>query len=259
MTATHWQPLLACPAHGHIAQIYQDGSFLNDAVKLFIRSGLDQGNGVIVITTTLHRQGFARELNAEGVNLNEAVQNGQLICLDTETTLSKFMVNNMPDWDAFRETIGTVIEKLQVNYSEVRAYGEMVDTLWQQGNYEATIRLEEFWNDLAKIYPFSLFCTYFMDNLHEEAYEGHLDAVCRTHSHLIPFRDYDQIDKALNEAGEDVLGQSLGNMLSILSVAEGPLTKMPTAQATMLWLKKHMPLTAHKIFSRVRVRCNRLV
>jgi len=58
----------------------------------------------------------------------------------------------------------------------VRAYGEMVDVLWQRGERDAAIRLEEFWNDLARLQTFSLLCAYCIDHLDPQAYADRFGA-----------------------------------------------------------------------------------
>jgi hypothetical protein len=249
-----WQNLLAGPPpNSHIAQIYRDENFQTEAISLFIGSGLQQGEGVIVIATVPHKQSFAQQLYREGFDLNDAVRRGQLRLLDTDATLSKLIVNGMPDWQAFRENMGAVIEDMQQRYPATRVYGEMVDILWRQQNYDATIHLEQFWNELTKIYSFSLFCSYFIDNLAEESYDDPFECLCKTHTHIIPIRDYEKFEEAVNEAGRDILGQTLNNKLHILSATDRP-SNMPFAQAAIWWLKKNMPLTAPKILARIRAR-----
>ncbi len=78
----------------------------------------------------------------------------------------------------------------------MRAYGEMVDVLWQRGERDAAIRLEEFWNDLAKLQTFSLLCAYEMDPLDPAAYHP-LECVCKVHTHLIPAADYRRFNQAV--------------------------------------------------------------
>ena len=60
----------------------------------------------------------------------------------------------------FFDVIGALIEKLSVNDQPVRTYGEMVALLWQSGNKEAVISLENLWNELIEKYSFSLYCAY---------------------------------------------------------------------------------------------------
>jgi hypothetical protein len=249
-----WEELLTRPKNGlHAVQIYQDEAFLTKTVKLFIESGLKNGDGVIIVATIPHKQSFTQQLSVEGFDLDEAVQRGQLKLIDTDTMLSKFVHGGMPDWSAFRSNMGNVMEDMRQSYPRIRVYGEMVDRLWRQGDREAAIRLEEFWNELAKLYPFSLLCAYFMDGFCEENYDGDLQCICKNHTHLIPVDDYDQFEKVVNDAAQDVLGKTLNNKIYTLSAADRPLTNMPFAQATILWLRENMPLAAKKVLSRVRL------
>jgi len=43
-------------------------------------------------------------------------------------------------------------------------------------------------------------------------------------------------------------------MLRALASAHRPLTDMPVAQSTVLWMNEHMPVTARKVLSRARRR-----
>jgi hypothetical protein len=64
----------------------------------------------------------------------------------------------------------------------VRAYGEMVDILWQQGKRAAALALEEMWTDLAEVFPFDLLCAYAMAPFCDAPGTGALSAVCDAHS-----------------------------------------------------------------------------
>jgi len=136
----------------------------------------------------------------------------------------------------------------------VRAYGEMVDVLWQRGEQDAAMRLEEYWNELTRLQTFSLLCAYRIDNLDSGAYGGPLECVCRTHTHLIPARDYARFNDAVQAASKEVLDQPLAQMLLSLSASHRPATQMPLGQATLLWLAQNMPRTAERVLEQVRAR-----
>ena len=254
MTATAtWQELLARPRDGnHIAQIYRDEDFLIDALSHFVATGLAQGEGIVVIATPEHWDACVLRLEARDVPLRDAALRCQLVVLDAGKTLPSFMVEGMPDWKRFQDAVGTVINRARRQYAKVRAFDEMVDMLWQREERLAAIRLEQLWNHLVKVQDLALCCAYRMDNLDDAAY-GPLERVCQMHSHLIPARDYDRLEQTVETASDDVLGAPLSRMLQSLAFARQPPTHMPSAQATLLWLKAHMPLTASKILARVRV------
>jgi hypothetical protein len=251
----NWRELLQGPSGGdHFVQVYKDEAFLLEAVAEYAGTGLRRGEGVVIIATPSHRAAFMQQLEGNGVAAEEALQRGQLLLLDADETLARFTAGGMPEWQSFRALTGDLIAKLRLEYPTVRAYGEMVDLLWQRGEREAAIRLEEFWNDLAGLQTFSLLCAYYMDNLDQAAYSGPLDCICRVHSHLIAVRDYKRFNEAVVEASEAVLDQTLAQMLLSLSERHRPQTAMTEGQATLLWLQHNMPRTAEKVLAQVRAR-----
>jgi hypothetical protein len=240
-----WTEVLRQPSHGdHIVQTYQDPAFLADAVAEYLGSGLRRGEAAIVIARPQHVALFRERIAAP----EEA---GQLIILDAEQALARFMEDGMPQWNAFREVIGGLIAQVRLQYPAVRAYGEMVDLLWQEGRREAAIRLEEFWNELTRLQTFSLFCAYAMDHLDPASYSG-LDSVCKAHTHFLPTRDHHGLNQAVNEASAKVLDEPLAKILLSLAASHQTATKMPAGQATLLWLSQNMPRTADKVLREVK-------
>jgi hypothetical protein len=253
---THWLDLLKHPTGGeHFVQVYRDEAFLCEAVAEYVGTGLRAGEGAILIATPAHVAAFKQQLAKAGVSPEKAIRLGQLVVLDADATLQKFTPSGMPDWQTFHELIGGRIAEMRLTFPRVRAYGEMVDVLWQRGERDAAIRLEEFWNDLSKLQTFSLLCAYYIDNLDPAAYAGPLECICKVHTHLIPTPDYSLFNQAVLEASEKVLDTPLSQMLLSLSASNRPSTQMPDGQATLLWLKRNMPRTAEKVLAEVRARC----
>ena len=226
----------------HFVQLYQDTASLADAVAAYVAEGLRKGEAAVIIATPRHREAFLSRIGAFNAD--------QLKVLDAEQTLATFMVNGVPNWQAFRASIGGLIAELRLRYPTLRAYGEMVDVLWQRGEREAAIRLEEYWNELGQLQTFSLFCAYRMDPLDGALYGGPLESVCRVHSHLVPARDQQRIDAAVHEASRKVLDQPLAAIL--LSMAAHHGGQVPAGQATLFWLKQNMPRAADKVFQELR-------
>lgn len=252
--AADWVDLLRAPVHGdHFVQVYRDERFLCEAVAEYVGTGLRRGEGAVIIATPAHCTAFLRQLEFDGIAAAEDVQSGQLLILDAEETLARFTAGGMPDWQAFHALVGGAIAKLRLEYPSVRAYGEMVDLLWQRGEREAAVRLEGFWNDLAKLQTFSLLCAYYLDHLDAAQYHP-LECLCRLHTHLIPTRDYERFNQAVLDATHDVLERPLGRMLLTLAERHRPDTPMPQGQATLLWLQRNMPRTAEKVLAQVRSR-----
>lgn len=251
---SNWQEVLRAPTGGdHIVQVYQEREFLASAVAEYVGTGLKQGEAAIIIARPDHAQVFQAALQGFGIEVEQALVRGQLVILDAEATLARFMHYGMPQWTPFREVIGDAIAEARLRFPVVRAYGEMVDILWQRSERDAAIRLEEFWNELAKLQTFSLFCAYYLDNLDSRNYAG-LDCICKVHSHLIPAREYGSFDDTVAGASEKVLEQPLARMLLSMSAMDRPNARMPLGQAILLWLQKNMPMTAERVLAEVRAR-----
>jgi len=246
-TTLDWPELVRHPgARDHMVQVYQDRDFLADAVSLYVSAGLRAGEAAIVIARPEHRERFVRELKREGVYPSPALR-----LLDADETLAQVTVDGMPEWTAFHKLIGGAIAEMRLQYPRVRAYGEMVDILWQRGDKPAAIRLEEFWNEIGKLQTFSLLCAYAMDPLRGDTYAG-LESICRCHTHLIPARDYGELNEAVRQASLKVLDAPLAQMLLTLAASNRPHTEMPLGQAALIWLRQNMPRTADRILDEVR-------
>src|SRR5712671_1717501 len=149
--------LIEAPANRHFAQLHRDPQALTDAVTLYLQTGLRRGNGVVVLATPAHTERFLTRLREDGLDPAVFLKSGQLELHDADLTLRKFMQHDMPDWEDFRRSMAAVFERVRAfGRGTTRVYCEMVNVLWQEGKQEAAIRLEEYWNELARLYPFSL-------------------------------------------------------------------------------------------------------
>jgi hypothetical protein len=249
-TTLDWPELLSHPGcSDHMVQLYSDPDFLVEAVAQYLGTGLRRGEAALVIARPEHRARFARALASQGLYPSAALR-----MLDADATLERFMIDGMPEWTAFHQAAGGAIAELRLQYPTVRAYGEMVDILWQRGEQKAAMRLEDFWNELGKLQTFSLLCAYGIDPLAAGTYGGALESVCKCHTHLIPTRDYSRFNDAVSRASKDVLDQPLAQMLLKLAASHRPHTEMPLGQAALIWLKQNMPRTADRVLEEVRNR-----
>ena len=184
--------------HEHVVQFYDDEAFLATVVCEFLATGLRTSQPVLVVATPAHRKAFLARLRDEGIDVAAARRSGQLKLLDARQTLGRFMRGTMPDAARFRTVIGGVIRRCSAGRTEtrVRAYGEMVDLLWKEGNSEGALRLEELWNDLATSHDFALLCAYGMANFGRAADAEPFRALCAHHTRVVPTEEYVRCDDA---------------------------------------------------------------
>ena len=159
--------LIEAPVNRHFAQLHRNPQALTDAVTLYLQTGLRRGNPVVVIAARAHTALFLTRLREDQLDPGARLKSGQLELHDAELTLRKFMCNDVPDWEDFRRAMGSVFERVRAfGRGTTRVYGELVNLLWHEGKQEAAIRLEEYWNELARLYPVSLFCSDMLDGHH---------------------------------------------------------------------------------------------
>src|SRR5882762_835861 len=91
---------------GHEVQFYSRDEYLLESVVAFIGPSLKSGGSAIVVGTKAHRDGVVQRLEAGGVGLAEAVEQGRYIARDAAECLAAFMIDGMPDRDRFIEVIG---------------------------------------------------------------------------------------------------------------------------------------------------------
>jgi len=174
---------------GHVVQFYTDDAVLLDELAALFRGSLGEGQSVAAIMTSSHRSGLERRLLEQGVDVSKATQNGRLYLLNADQSLSEFMEPAGPNRERFLLQFGNILRTLQsaavAKHSEVVVFGEMVAVLWAQKKYEAAIRLEELWNELAVTCSFHLCCAYpanvFRDGLTLVPYAE----ICAEHSHVV--------------------------------------------------------------------------
>jgi signal transduction histidine kinase len=203
-------------AHGHTVQFYDDDEFLFDTVAQFLRAGLIEGDRVLVIASAGHTEGILKHLEP-GLS-GAALHTGQLTVIDASTMLAQFMVGSMPDPDRFRQVLSKTLSSMLEEHpgARIRAFGEMVDILWRDGNSNAAIRLEELWNEVAISRDFALLCAYVMGNFQKASDNAPLFELRGLHDRvLLPESDA--------PIGEDALRRDLNALMQRARLLEHEL------------------------------------
>lgn len=176
------------PHHDHAVQFYRDEASLLRTLSRFVREGLNAAQPVIVIATPEHRAAIATQLVQDGLAPDYFESRGALLLLDARETLATFMDGSIPSPIRFRDSIGSLIDSARKTSDSacIRAYGEMVDLLWKDGNADAAIRLEVLWNSLATTHQFNLLCGYAIGSFYKESGGFDIGDVCQQHARVLP-------------------------------------------------------------------------
>ncbi|WP_342116550.1 MEDS domain-containing protein [Pseudoduganella sp. OTU4001] len=177
-----WQHTSHCD---HSVQVYDDETSFLETLEAFVMAGFDRNEAVIVIATPQHREALAMRLERNGIDVAAASMRGQYIVRDARSTLARFMFDGWPAEARFQAAVEELVARARENHQAVRAFGEMVALLWDDGLHRATMRLEHLWTQLCQRESFPLFCAY-----PKAAFDlGESTAcreVCQAHTRVLP-------------------------------------------------------------------------
>jgi PAS domain S-box-containing protein len=176
----------SCDNHDHFVQLYQDDDFLVARVVEFASEALNSNARFLLIATPAHRDRIARELEANGIDVDDASASERYVELDAATLLTRFMKGDTPDAVRFAEEVGSYVTRFTASGSGLYAFGEMVGLLCERGAYEAAVQLEHLWCQLANESPFKLFCAYPLRVFANTAATRAFERVCEAHGRVIP-------------------------------------------------------------------------
>ena len=173
-------------ARHHEVGFYSDDRHLLDDVTQFTGAALKAGNAAIVVATEQHRNSFLPRLQAQGVDIGTAIEQGRYIALDAADAISTFVTYGMVDRVRFMESFGHLIETATKaangEHPRVAFFGEGTHILWTQGNVHAAMQDEKLCNELTEIYDVDILCGYSVENP-QGGMDTHLfQQICAEHS-----------------------------------------------------------------------------
>ena len=170
--------------HDHVVQIYDDKEIFLETLVDFVGNGINAGDCVVVIAKADHLQALHQVLRAHAIKVDALISEDKYIPLDAEEMLDQFMIDGWPDEGLFSKVVYSLIDRARVKNRQLKAFGEMVAILWEQGHYGATVHLEHLWNKICAEDPFCLFCAYPKSGFTQDPVES-MRTICAAHTKVI--------------------------------------------------------------------------
>ena len=232
-------PAFVSPRGRHLVQLYDAAASLLDNLAAYLAEGARRGERMIVVASPARVDALRRRLgDVPG-----------LAFFDAQTTLARFMVDGRPDPARFEAVVVPIVRDALAAGRGLRTYGEMVDVLWTSGRKEAALELEDLWNGLLRREDFGLFCAYEIDPLEP----GTSAAVLSRHTHVIPGPPNPELERAVDGAMREMLGaEATEALLPLIRATRHARDMRPGPEATLLWLRNHLPDQADAVLSRSR-------
>ena len=171
--------------HEHILQLFDTPDSLGNVVSAFLHEGWEAGEHLLVLAKPRHWGRIAERLARRGCAESEAVEQGRLTVLDVNATLPGFMRGQTVDQTLFLGTIGALVARLASgSRGGLRVYGELVEVLAEEGNFDAARDLEDLWNQLRAQHKFTLLCGYSAAHFAGFGASPALRAICDRHTRV---------------------------------------------------------------------------
>jgi hypothetical protein len=165
----------------HVVQLFDTPESLGDAVGSFFHDGLAEGGRLLLVAKRENARRIGTALRARGWEPDAAVADGRMVVLDAVSTLAELGGSRWLSRHLFDDLIGGRVRQL-CDGSPLRIYGELVELLAEQGEPEAALQLEEFWNGLSEECSFKLLCGYSSAHFASPNTESILQRICRAHT-----------------------------------------------------------------------------
>jgi hypothetical protein len=249
-----WQELLAAPARrSHLLQMYDCHDFLAAGVSHFAVEGLQRGEAVLLSGTSSHLARIRAQLARLDVDLEAAQRTGQITLGPVEEVLASLTAGGPLRKEEFSALIDQVLQatRARADWSGVRWWAEFANTVHAAGDEACALRIEEAAAAAVEKHDLAIFCSAQCDRFDARHYPA-LERLCRTHTHIIPAKDYAGHRIAVNRAIAEEIGELRGSHLHALSTWKGLACELPSSQAVLFWLREAMPERFEAVLARAR-------
>lgn len=176
-----WGEIAPCE---HSVQFYEnDGIFLN-TLEGFVGSGIIAHESIIVLATKSHIEALNERLQRQGFDLNKLRDEDSYLAIEVEEVFSQILINGWLDEARFNNYVVNLLNRAGKGGRKVRAFGELVAVLWEQGHCGVTVQLENLWHKLYHKLQFNLYCAYPKIGFTNSPGDS-MDMLCKSHSQII--------------------------------------------------------------------------
>ncbi len=221
---TNQAECVAMPTYNHMVQVCQNVTSQAEILTRYIKEGLLNNEGVIVIARPSLRRTVLSKLDALGFDSQTIKNQGQVRFFDAEFLLSNILIDGVIEEQAFQKLVGIPIQAAQSKFGKVRAFGEMVDILWQRDLQDMAMQLEDLWEDLCTKQGLVFLCTYLLDNLDPNDYDNALEKIYKHHTHLVPDLFNPELGETIQEAFGEAWNRVMDKLAKNQQIPQGSLT-----------------------------------
>jgi hypothetical protein len=175
----------AASTDSHVLQLHEGEKALGCEISRVLCVALDQGFAAVSIARPRMLDLITSDLQHRGVDVAAAREQQRYVTVDAATMLSRFVRRGKVDDRLFGEVVSELFDPLCARVKTVSVFGEMVALLWEGGQHEAALRLEQLWTDFLRERPVVLYCSYPSSAATDPGYGEVFRAICAEHCRVL--------------------------------------------------------------------------
>jgi len=165
----------------HFVMLFDSTASRGSALATFMTQARASRRPLVVLAAGLHWEAAIAAAGPAAADFSRGLADGSIIYGDAEVAVADICRAGYPQRTLFEDRILSRVRSVR-DGREVYVYGELVDILAGRGDFDAAVRLEQFWNDALAAIPIRLMCGYTATHFAAERTEGYLRGVCECHS-----------------------------------------------------------------------------
>jgi hypothetical protein len=245
---------LCQPLPNHAVFLYRDPETVAAVVARFLDAGLVAGEAAMVLTSRPRWEALQAALSALGHDVDALIGAGVLVGEDGDLALARVLAAGC-DASALRVVLGPVLDGVRraTKSPAIRAYSDLVNTLWERADLDAALRLEHAWHDLVAGQPIRVLCGYGADPMAADTDATALYPLCWLHGRIHAPADADARGAALEAGLADAMTPIERDRLTVVMTGDGLPLDDTSGDLRSLWLRTRMPHLARRVLARAAV------
>ena len=167
----------------HMVQFCHHDAGVCDSLEAFVAGGLLLGESVVVLVTASHLGELRRRLRLRGMDPADLQIYGRLVALDAQELADRLVRDGVLDEPGFEAIVHAALQRARPG-ARVRAFGELVQLLWERGEVAAMLALEAHWQRICDAHGVALLCAYRKEGFGEGSEAG-IRSICEAHATVI--------------------------------------------------------------------------
>jgi hypothetical protein len=175
--------IAAATSGSHCVHFYEPSLLPTKHIAGFIRKGITENEGVVLVTSEDYADQIAGEIEAAGVHVRSLRSSGLWSVVPTNTLLralrSGISIQRLIA-NAIDPTVQVAREKSPTG--RVRIYGDLADALLKSGQPDVCLELERYGNQIVSEDVADIYCGYSTDAFPNAGFAKQFTKVCLLHN-----------------------------------------------------------------------------